>query len=344
MTASGFATLLDARGYRPRPCAGGWLAHCPGHDDRSPSLSVGEGDDHRVLLQCFAGCQANDICDALGLSVSHLFADDASSVGRETRPQTRPRHTRAVRPKRLPHAPQGPPQTITATLPTLARYCAIPDAVLEWAALRDVARMSDAERIEWGCYRNGDRRPYRSGVILPVLGTDGEPVTGRHQIRLYTRTAGRAHTFWNGAAGNVFPVWGLHLCDQVLERSASPRLWIVEGVTDALTVMSARQEPALAILGASNVKRLQLEHLGDARSVVLLAEADDAGLNFAIRGADHLNTLGYPGDVSVVDVYRHPEATRGADFRWLWQRANRIVGDACDSLDFELDLCRGGGA
>ena len=35
-----------------------WMARCPAHDDRNPSLSVSEGEGGRVLFNCFAGCAA----------------------------------------------------------------------------------------------------------------------------------------------------------------------------------------------------------------------------------------------------------------------------------------------
>ena len=34
---------------------GQWIARCPAHEDRSPSLSIAEKDD-RVLVHCHAGC------------------------------------------------------------------------------------------------------------------------------------------------------------------------------------------------------------------------------------------------------------------------------------------------
>lgn len=52
----------------------GWSARCPAHDDQNPSLSISEGDDGRVLLRCHAGCTAESICSALGLTVADLFA------------------------------------------------------------------------------------------------------------------------------------------------------------------------------------------------------------------------------------------------------------------------------
>lgn len=41
------------------------VARCPAHDDRSPSLSIAEGRDGRLLLRCSAGCPFGDIRDAL---------------------------------------------------------------------------------------------------------------------------------------------------------------------------------------------------------------------------------------------------------------------------------------
>jgi len=49
-----------------------WLACCPAHDDRSPSLSIKQADD-RLLLHCFVGCEPGDVLAAVGLSLSDLF-------------------------------------------------------------------------------------------------------------------------------------------------------------------------------------------------------------------------------------------------------------------------------
>lgn len=54
---------------------GQWTARCPAHDDQQSSLSVGEGDDGRVLLRCHAGCDVDRITAALGLSPADLFPD-----------------------------------------------------------------------------------------------------------------------------------------------------------------------------------------------------------------------------------------------------------------------------
>ena len=51
---------------------GKWMACCPAHNDKSPSLAVSEGDD-RVLVHCFAGCDTTDVTAAIGLNVADLF-------------------------------------------------------------------------------------------------------------------------------------------------------------------------------------------------------------------------------------------------------------------------------
>ena len=65
--------LLDRlSGVRQRG-TGQWSAICPAHDDRSPSLSVKELPDGRILIYCFAGCDINAITSALGIDLSDLY-------------------------------------------------------------------------------------------------------------------------------------------------------------------------------------------------------------------------------------------------------------------------------
>lgn len=68
--AARIAERLEARRLR----AGRWVARCPAHADRAPSLSISEGRDGRALLHCFAGCSLSTILSSAGLSVHHLFA------------------------------------------------------------------------------------------------------------------------------------------------------------------------------------------------------------------------------------------------------------------------------
>ena len=51
----------------------GWTARCPAHEDRKRHLSIAVGDDGRVLLKCFVGCEVKAIIRALGLTMRDLF-------------------------------------------------------------------------------------------------------------------------------------------------------------------------------------------------------------------------------------------------------------------------------
>jgi hypothetical protein len=50
-----------------------WVACCPSHDDKTPSLSLKEGNDGVVLLKCWSGCNAAEIVAACGLELHDLF-------------------------------------------------------------------------------------------------------------------------------------------------------------------------------------------------------------------------------------------------------------------------------
>lgn len=64
--------LLDAAGSGPTGKQAG-ARQCPAHDDAHPSLSIGEGDDGRLLLRCHAGCDWRAVVTALSCRPAYLF-------------------------------------------------------------------------------------------------------------------------------------------------------------------------------------------------------------------------------------------------------------------------------
>ena len=61
-----------------------YSARCPAHDDKRASLSVSLGEDGKILFNCHAGCTAQEITRALGLSMEDLFqkSNDLPTVTR----------------------------------------------------------------------------------------------------------------------------------------------------------------------------------------------------------------------------------------------------------------------
>ena len=73
---------------RARRNGSGWVALCPAHPDKNPSLSISEGDDGRVLLTCFAGCEFDAVRDAAGLEPSDLTPTRRRRTARASSPPT----------------------------------------------------------------------------------------------------------------------------------------------------------------------------------------------------------------------------------------------------------------
>jgi len=101
MSAAEFAELVQAR----RSGAGTWQARCPAHADRSPSLSIRQGEDGRVLVHCFAGCTIAAILAALKLSIGDLYEGPPPSIAeRAALRLVRERHEHSARERRKAHS------------------------------------------------------------------------------------------------------------------------------------------------------------------------------------------------------------------------------------------------
>lgn len=69
---------------------GGWMARCPAHGDVNPSLHVNLGDDGRILLKCFSGCTAEEVCHAIGLELKDIMPDNGRKPKRGRKAKARP--------------------------------------------------------------------------------------------------------------------------------------------------------------------------------------------------------------------------------------------------------------
>ncbi len=97
-TARKLTTEQVAERLNAKKTGDGWIAKCPAHNDRNPSLSVKEGGNGRTLLKCFAGCSFDDIVKAAGLEPSELSGNDTGSTSTRKpaaakKPRGRPKST-----------------------------------------------------------------------------------------------------------------------------------------------------------------------------------------------------------------------------------------------------------
>ena len=76
--------LDKVRGTGP----GTWIACCPAHDDKHPSLTIRETEDGRILVHCHAGCEVEAVLVAIGMNISDLFPPRV--VDHRVKPERRP--------------------------------------------------------------------------------------------------------------------------------------------------------------------------------------------------------------------------------------------------------------
>ena len=82
-SAEEIANRLD----RPQKTKNGWLACCPAHPDKSPSLSIKDGDAGFPVFYCYAGCAYEEIAAALGISSESPVAPPAPPAPAPRKPK-----------------------------------------------------------------------------------------------------------------------------------------------------------------------------------------------------------------------------------------------------------------
>jgi hypothetical protein len=82
-------TLLS-RLKKVRGRDGSWMACCPSHDDKSPSMTIRD-EQGKILIHCFAGCSVPDILGAVQMDMTDLFPvrDDFIPPHQPLRPRFR---------------------------------------------------------------------------------------------------------------------------------------------------------------------------------------------------------------------------------------------------------------
>lgn len=64
-----------------------FIARCPAHEDKSPSLSVKDAGG-KVLIHCFGGCSTHEVVRSMGLELSCLFERTEKHRGRPLKQRT----------------------------------------------------------------------------------------------------------------------------------------------------------------------------------------------------------------------------------------------------------------
>jgi len=254
MTAEFIAKALGGR-----KAGAGWIARCPAHDDRDPSLSISTGKDGKVLLRCHAGCDQARVIDVLRSRGLWEFrgrhadrcrsrkqrhpADNASERDDTKRTESALRIWRSSAP--------APGTLVETYLKSRSLRLQLPMALRFHAALKHHAGGFWPAMVAL-VSRGPDDTPL--AIHRTFLTRDG---SGKAPIEPQKMMLGpcRGGAVRLGAPGDV--------------------LMVGEGIETCLAAMQATGNPAWAALSTSGLRALNLPD--NVREVIVLADGDDSG-------------------------------------------------------------------
>lgn len=296
MTAESIARALG--GHRTGAT---WMARCPVHEDRRPSLSISAGKGGKVLVRCHAGCDQRDLIAALqerGLwqatgRASRIAFNHRRRIAEEPDADTLKRSAAALAIWQASHAAEGTP-----------------------AATYLRSRGLDLPALPALRFHAGLKHP--SGGVWPAMvaivthGATGSPIAVHRTFLARDR---------NGKAPVDPPKMMLGPCRGGVVRLCEPGdvLMVGEGIETCLAAMQASGRPAWAALSTSGLRSLDLPR--DVGDVIVLADGDEPGEAAAQECARRWKREGRrvriarpPQGMDFNDLLkaRHPSFTEGA--------------------------------
>ncbi len=247
MRADVFAKSLGASRY-----GNTWMARCPAHEDRVPSLAIRQAGDGRTLVFCHAGCSQDQVLKALKVS----------GLNDRGRRQTFPTASPPVSANNLSARREAALRLWESAAPGNG------SRVDTYLASRRL-RLSSPSSLR---FHPGLRHPkgcaFPAMVALVTTGPDDRAVA--------------VHRTWLKADGSgkapIDPVRAmLGPCRGGAVRLAVPDkiLMVGEGIETCLAAMQATGYAAWAALSVSGLRSLILPH--DVRDVIILADGDAPG-------------------------------------------------------------------
>ena len=249
---------IIAKALRGCRAGAGWVAHCPAHDDRKPSLSIRDTKSGIVLVWCHAGCEQARVIEALrsrGLWTDKrprsIVAPKVAGLSVERRPdQDDARRKEAA--LAIWRSATPAPGTLLETY-LLSRGLYLPASTM----LRFYAGLKHPSGSRWPAM-----------VALVTRGSDGTPVA-IHRTFIALDGVGKAPV--DQAKMMLGP------CRGGVVRLADPNdvLMIGEGIETCLAAMQVTGHPVWAALSTSGMRSLDLPK--GVGNVIVLADGDDGG-------------------------------------------------------------------
>ncbi len=243
--------IVKALGGRWRGKGGS--AKCPAHDDHDPSLSVSEGQDGKLLVKCHANCDQSAVWAAL---------QDRGLVDRaEDRPAPR------RRPQRTQPAPQPSPNQDHALEIWRTAQPATGTPAEDYPRGRGITIPVPASVRYHPAVKHADTGLHLPCLVAAACNVDRQ-VTGIQRIYL-------THDGRRAPVNRPKMALGTLRGSAVRLAPTTDRVWLTEGIEDALALVQMMGEPAWALLGTSNFKTVDLPQ--NIEQVILAPDGDEAG-------------------------------------------------------------------
>ena len=246
-----------ARALGGRRAGATWMARCPAHDDRSPSLSISAGNDGKVLVRCHAGCDQRDLIAVL--QARGLWQTTGRAMGIARNPR-----------RRIAEEPDADPLKRSAAALAIWQASGAADGSPVATYLR--SRGLPLPALPALRFHAGLKHP--SGGVWPAMvalvthGATGSPIAV-HRTFLTHDGDGKAPV--DPAKMMLGP------CRGGLVRLGEPGAVLMagEGIETCLAAMQATGNAAWAALSTSGLRSLDLPR--DVRDVIVLADGDEPG-------------------------------------------------------------------
>lgn len=260
MTAAEVATALG----KATRTGSQWLALCPVHADRTPSLAIRDGTDGRLLVHCHAGCVGPDVwarLQQLGL---------ISAFPRAQTPQLVARRCRAPDRRNSGHEMLAR----TVWFETVAASGSIVEIYLAYRRL-SLPAGANCIRYHPRCPRGAERMP---AMVAEMRDAVNDKFVGVHRTFLKSDGTGKAEVEPQRMALGT-------MAGAVIKVSADTEvcmgLGISEGLEDAIAVLNAGWAPVWSCISAANLGAFPL--LPGVEALTVFADADEVGLKAARR-------------------------------------------------------------
>jgi putative DNA primase/helicase len=303
MTAETIARALG--GHR---AGATWMARCPVHEDRNPSLSISAGKDGKVLVRCHAGCEQRDLIAALRERGLWQATSRFLGIARNHR-------------RRLSEEPDA--DALKRSAAALAIWQA--SRAAEGKPVATYLRSRGLELPASPALRFHAGLKHPSGSVWPAMvalvthGVTGSPIAV-HRTFLAQDGGGKA------PVDPVKMMLGPCRGGAVRLGELGAVLMVGEGIETCLAAMQVTGNAAWAALSTSGLRSFELPR--DIRDVIVLADGDEPGEAAAQDCARRWKREGRS-----VRIARPPQ---GMDFNDLLKARNPSFTEERDELQRHL--------